>query len=630
MKRKISLFLCLTMVLFFVAGCSNKDLAETSLFKPGKYIGEGKGFGGLIKVEVEVSDSEILSIEVLEQNETKGISDPVFERIPSLVVENQSINVDAISGATMASEGLIGAIKNALEQTASDMEVLNKKIEEAKIEGKFEKTTDVVIIGSGGAGMSAAKEVVDAGLNVIILDKLSSVGGNTLMAGSALNAADPFRQEKQKMSKTEMDTIEKFLNLEAKDEFVKKWQEILSKEVDEYKSSGGDYLFDSPTFHKLQTYVDGDYVGNPSLIDILGDNALGAVEFLEDLGAKWNDEIQAAVGATWKRSHTPTTDYGLAGSSFVLPQVDYVKSNGGEIILESKVEEILMEDGKVIGVKGHKLNGQEFEIRANKGVIIATGGFAANVEMRQKYNKHWANLDESVATTNGAQATGDGIIMGEALGANLVGMEWIQLIPTYGKGVFTPYIENQFYINKNGERFVAEDGRRDVLAGAILEQEGSQTYIISDANTVKDGMTTIGVNVDERMEENPDLLWKADSLEALAELIGVPYENLKKTVDTFNKSVKNGNDPLGRNMFDKEFGQGPFYAGLTGPMVHHTMGGLEITEKAEVLDKEGNIIEGLYAAGEVTGGIHGANRLGGNAIADIIVFGRIAGREISK
>ncbi|MEG1808148.1 MAG: FAD-binding protein, partial [Cetobacterium sp.] len=197
------------------------------------------------------------------------------------------------------------------------------------------------------------------------------------------------------------------------------------------------------------------------------------------------------------------------------------------------------------------------------------------------------------------------------------------LIPTYGPGVFTPYIENQFYINKDGERFIKEDGRRDELARAILEQKDKQIYIISDANTVKDGVVKSGKNIDEKIGNG--YAFKADTLEELAEQIGISYEKLQASVDEFNNSLRNGNDPFGRQLFDKEFGVGPFYAGLTGPMVHHTMGGIKINEKAQAVNKDGNIIAGLYAAGEVTGGIHGSNRLGGNAIADITVFGRVAG-----
>lgn len=635
MKKLLSIVLAVLMIFSLMTGCTsktdapNEPVGEDTLFKAGKYAGEAQGFGGTIKVEVEVSDSEILKINVLEHKESAGISDPAFNKIPSQIIENQSVAVDTISGCTFSSKGLIDAVKAALISAGATEEEISKAVEKKAASTEvIKKEADVVIIGSGGAGMSAAVEAIDAGASVIVIDKQSSVGGNTLLAGSALNAADPERQKEQTMSEAELKTIEKILAVEPVNDAMKVWHDTLEKELDEYKASGATYLFDSPSFHKLQTYIDGDFVAETEKVDILGDNAPEAIKFLEGLGAKWIDQIQAAVGATWKRSHTPTTDLGTKGASFVLPQANYATENGAEIMLDSKAEELIMTDGRCTGVKGTTTEGQPFEITAKKGVIIATGGFGANVEMRQKYNKHWAVLDESVDTTNGPFATGDGIIMADAVGANLVGMEWIQLIPTYGPGVFTPYIENQFYINKEGNRFVHEDGRRDELSKAVLEQTDAQLYIISDANTIKDGMTTTGTNVDERIGNG--YVWKADTIEELAKMINVPVENLQASVDEFNNSLRTGNDPFGRTVFDKEFGTAPFYAGLTYPMVHHTMGGIQVTTKCEVLDTEGNVIPGLFAAGEVTGGIHGANRLGGNAIADVVVFGRIAGQNAVK
>lgn len=597
-------------------------------FTPGTYQGEGTGFGGALTVEVTVNETEITDVTIKGHGETASISDPAIEKIPAAIVENQSLAIDTVSGATLSSKGIIEAATKALEQAAADISFLQvkKEKETANLE-KIEKTADVVIIGAGGAGMSAAVEALKAGSSVIIIEKQPAVGGNTLLAGSAMNAADPEKQKAITMSDAEKARIEQILTLESKDDLMKQWQEILKEEFDAYTTAGSTYLFDSPSLHKIQTYIDGDYVANPALLDIYGDQALEAVDFLTALGANWNEEIQAAVGATWKRSHTPTTDYGSKGASFVLPQAEFVAENGGEVMLDSKADTLILNaEGRCVGVAGTTTAGQAFEVTANQGVIVATGGFGANIEMRQKYNKHWPTLDESIATSNGPQATGDGIVMAETAGANLVGMEWIQLIPTYGKGVFTPYIENQMYVNFNGDRFVAEDERRDVLSKAALEQPEAQFYILSDANTVKDGVTSIGTDVDANLVGN-GFVFKADTLEELAEMINVPYENLQASVDQFNKAVTEGNDPFGRSVFDQQFNAGPFYAGLTGPMVHHTMGGIEINENAQVLNTAGEVIPGLYAAGEVAGGIHGSNRLGGNAISDIVVFGRIAGQS---
>lgn len=627
-KKAVSLVLSAAMLLATFTGCG-APAKDASLFKPGKYSGAAQGFGGEIQVEVEVDADKIVDIKVLPHQETQGVSDPAFNTIPKKIIDNQSIAVDTVAGCTVSSKGIIEAVKVALGKTASDMSKLEKKVENVASTEKITKEADVVIIGAGGAGMSAAVEAIKAGSSVIVIEKMPAVGGNTILAGSAYNTSDVERQSKYEMSANELKRIEEIIALEPKNDLMKSWQETLKKEIADYKAAKSKYLFDSPSLHKLQTYMDGDYVGDPALIDIFGDKSLEGLNFLTELGTEWIDGVNAAVGATWMRSHTPTTKYGAKGAGFVMPQVEYVQKNGGEILLNSKAEELMMADGKCVGVKGATTEGQPFEITAKKGVILATGGFGANVEMREKYNKHWPKLDASVQTTNQVGATGDGIVMAEAIGADLVGMEWIQMLPTYGKGVFTAYIENQFYINKEGERFVKEDGRRDELSRAVLEQTDAQLYIISDANTVKEGVTVNGVKVDEMLVGN-GFVFKADTLEDLAKQINVPYEALKASADQINEAIKSGNDPFGRTVFDQPFGKAPFYAGLTNPMVHHTMGGVHINNATQVLDKQGNVIPGLYAAGEVTGGVHGANRLGGNAIADITVFGRIAGQNASK
>jgi len=622
-KLKIS---AIMMALIFLVGCTS---GTNEGIKPGTYEGVAKGFGGDLTVSVEVDETSIKSISIKDHSESPGISDPAIESIPQKIVENQSIMVDAISGATYTSEAIKEATKAALLKATDDISMFEKEI--AKETGSKElivKEADVVIIGAGGAGLTAANEALDLGASVIVLEKQPAVGGNTILAGSAMNTSNPDTQKDLTMTDSEKNTVEKFLKLEAKNEIMQGWLDTLQKEWDAYKTASSAYLFDSPSLHKLQTYVDGDYVADPALVDILGENSLDALHYMEGKGTKWQDTANAAVGATWRRSHTPTTEGGLKGAQFVMPQYNYAVEKGAEIILEAKVESLIMEDNRCVGVKGVKADGQPFEIRANKGVIVATGGFSANVEMRQKYNTKWANLDESVPTSNGPQATGDGLVMAEAVGAKLRDLDKIQILPTWG-GTITTYIENQIYVNQNGERFVKEDGRRDELSSAILEQPGSYCYIVNDSKIVDEkGFTVVGKNVNEMVEKGQ--LLKGETVAELAEKIGCSPETLQVSIDEFNKAVEEGQDKYGRAVFDQKIDKGPFYAGKTSPAVHHTMGGISINTNAEALDKDGNVIEGLFAAGEVTGGIHGGNRLGGNAITDIAVFGRIAGTSAAN
>jgi len=618
MKRIISLVMCLAMLCSFCMGA----MAET-------YEGVGTGFGGEIKVSVTVEDGKLTAVEVLSHGETAGISDAAFAKIPAAIVENQSVAVDTVAGCTFSSKGLIEAITNAWVASGAKVEDISKAIVVEETAKELEtKTADVVIIGAGGAGMTAAVEVLRAGGSVLVVDKMPSIGGNTIAAGSALNAAGTDIQKAGTITATGIEAIEAMLAREPQNDDMKRWQESVRKDLDVYLASGETYVFDSVDLHKLQTYADGDYVGKTELIEVLGDNAPKAIEFLSELGTQWKPDITSAVGATWQRSHQPTGSFGGLGSDFVLPQHKFVVENGGEIVLDRKAEELIKEDGRVVGVKGTGSDGTPFEYRANKGVIMATGGFSANVEMRQAYNKHWANLDEAVPTSNQPCATGDGIVMAKAIGANLVGMEWIQMVPS-SQAALSASISNVMFVNAEGNRFIAEDGRRDVLSGAILAQTGSTYWVCHDAHNAWDiqhGYDHKGNSLDSLVASG--MLVHGETIEELAANMGVDAANLQAAADQFNKAVSGEEpDPLGRKLFEYPYNKGPYYASMGYARVHHTMGGIDINANCQVLDTEGNVIPGFYACGEVTGGIHGSNRLGGNAIADIIVFGRVAGQN---
>ena len=618
MKRIIAVLMCLAML----CTCA---MAET-------FEGESKGYGGALKVAVTVEEGKLTAIEVLSHGETAGISDAAFAKIPAAMIENQTVAVDTVAGCTYSSKGLIEAVTAAWVASGANLEDISKAVAAEETAKELEtKTADVIVIGAGGAGMTAAVEVLRAGGNVLVVDKMAAVGGNTIAAGSALNASGSDIQKSGTMAASGVEAIEEKLALEAKNDTMKRWQESVRKDLDVYLASGENHVFDTADLHKLQTYVDGDYVGKPELIEILCDGAPQALAFLEELGMSWKSNITTAVGATWSRSHQPANVFGGAGSDFVLPQHKFVVENGGEIVLEHKVEELVMENGKVVGVKGTANDGTPFEYRANKGVVLATGGFSANVEMRVKHNQFWANLDETVPTSNQPCATGDGIAMAEAIGANLYGMEWIQMVPT-GDASLNASIANEMYINAEGNRFVAEDERRDVLSGAILAQTGSFCWKVSSAYQAWDiqgGFDYKGNSIESRVEQGKAVV--GDTIEEVAVAMGVDAANLKAAAEAFDKALT-GEEPdaLGRKVFEYKMDKGPYYATKCYAKVHHTMGGVEINENCEVIDVNGNVIPGIYACGEVTGGIHGSNRLGGNAIADIIVFGQIAGQNAMK
>ena len=652
MKRLFAILLSLSLLTALFGGCASKPVTEAppstaetvpsempdgsgeavSSVQDGIYTGTASGYRGDVTVSVTVSKGKIAAVEVLSHSETAGISDAAFATLPNAIVEHQSIAIDTVAGCTFASTAILEAAKEALLSagfTEDEISIVPEKA--AASSEKITKTADVVVVGAGGAGMTAAATAAQNGAAVIILEKMPSIGGNTIVAGSGFNAADPERQQQLTMTVAQRTLIQSYLDLEPRNELMAQWQENIRKDLEAYDAAGSTYLYDSADLHKLMTYSGGDYVAKVELVDTLCDNAYASYQWLTELGATWEDGIAAGLGAVWPRSHTATSAFGASGGNFIHPQKQVVDAHGGEILLSYTAKELIVQDGRVVGVSGVTAEGTEFEITANNGVVLATGGFAANVELRQRVNTIWPDLGENVPTTNPSSSTGDGILMAEAIGANLVGMEYIQLI-AIGQPDITPLIDNTISVNQDGLRFVREDGRRDEICFATLEQPGQCFYYIYDAHMIVDilgGKNTHGLIIDDIVDDKT--LFKADTLEELAEKMNIPADTLVNTVNEFNSYVEaGGGDPLGRSTFSQKLEKGPFYSVQARVRVHYTMGGVEIDEEARVLDTNSEVIEGLYAAGEVTGGIHGSNRLGGNAIADIITFGRIAGNSASK
>ncbi|MGD9566751.1 MAG: flavocytochrome c [Sedimentibacter sp.] len=634
-RKVISFILALAMILS-LAACStnNKPAEETkadAIFNSGTYEGEAEGFHGAIKAKVTVTETEITDITVT-HTETPGLGDKAVEKIVMEVKENTSLNVPMVSGATYSSKGIMEAVTAALEKAAIDIEALKtKEIAGEKTAEDVEKTADVIVIGGGGAGLAAAVTAHQNGASVIVVEKMPQVGGNTIISGSAYNSADPDRQAALTMTDLEKKTVEGIIAAEQTDPMVKEWQTTLKKEWDEYLASGKTTLFDSPTLHKLQTYNGGDKVAKPVLIDTFAENTLPAIQWLESLGMEFKNEVFTVLGALWNRSHKPVKPL---GTGYIETYMSYIEENKGdiEVLVDTKASSFIVEDGVVKGVNAES-NGGKVTLHANKGVILAAGGFGANVEMREQYNTLWPSL-KNVKTTNHTGATGDGVVMAQEINASLVGMEYIQLLPMGDpktgslSGNIEQGVQNRIFVNKEGNRFVDEGARRDVMTKGLMEQTDSYMWVIVDKHSYPTGDTKNNFN-----ETIDDLVaagraYKGDTLEDLAKQIGVDPANLVNAVDTFNKAVDGTiSDEFGRTLFADKIDTAPYYAGARVPTVHHTMGGVEINEQAQVLDANGQVIKGLYAAGEVTGGIHGTNRLGGNALTDIAVFGRIAGES---
>lgn len=619
-KRWIALFMTVVLTVCLAGS------ALVQQYTPGRYIGESGGRNGVVKVAVEFSEDRIIAAEVVESSETAGISDAPIRELPARLVEFQSLALDTISGATLTSDAIIAAMEDAALQAGADIEAL-KAIAIAKAAGQAHRTlsTDIVIVGAGGAGLAAAVSARENGAEVIVLEKTVAVGGNTLRSGGWYNAADPERQKNVEMSQAQRATVESMLAMEPHDEAMAKLQAALQAEWDLYNAGQANHLFDSVTLHALQTYDGGDYIGDIDLIAKYTAEAPVTLSWLEDMGMQVNPVVTMCVGALWQRSHSVVANTNI-GYGYIEAVHHRAMESGAEILFETEGTELITdESGAVVGVRAVGADGTQYEISAGKGVILATGGFGGDLDKVREIRE---DIPESIKTTSISACTGDGIWMAQAVGAAVVDMEQIQLYPlasavdgSTGFAMVGP--TTAMYVNPKGERYVNENERRDVLAAAAFEQ-GGVIYCISDsvaANNTRD-IDVVNYAVEQ------GAAYRADTLEELAQQLGMEPAVLVDTVNKFNGYVDAQSDPdFGRTIYgdNLKIEVAPFYASARSPSVHHTMGGIKIDTDAHVLDAHGGIIPGLYAAGETTGGIHGGNRLGGNAISDALTMGRIAG-----
>ena len=370
--------------------------------------------------------------------------------------------------------------------------------------------------------------------------------------------------------------------------------------------------------------IGGKGINNPELVKTLCENSAGSITWLESIGAPLTS-VGAFGGASVKRIHRPVNEEGKTVSvgAYIVPILEKnLQDAGVEIILNTTVDTILTDaDGAACGVSGVANDGSKLTVNAD-AVILATGGFGANLDMVVQYKPELAGF----MTTNAAGIQGQGIAMAQALGAATVDMDQIQIHPTVEANTAALITEGlrgdgAILVNTEGKRFFDEVSTRDKVSAAEIAQPGSFSYLIVDqamvdASSVIQGYIKKGYTT------------QGETYEELAEALGIDAAAFAETMNTWNGYVEAKNDPdFGRTSFANPLNTAPYYAIKVTAGVHHTMGGLKINTATEVLTEDGSAIPGLFAAGEVTGGVHGANRLGGNAVADFVVFGRIAAQS---
>ncbi len=626
-------------------------VAEAGGLTAGTYTASKAGMNGQVTVEVVTDASSIVSVEVKDNQETPGIGSPLVDgqkegiiptiSIPAAIVENQSIAVDGVTGATITSAAIKSAVEDCLTQAGANIDDWKTTVE--KEPGKeIEMEADVIVVGGGGAGLAAAISASENGAKVIVVEKNGAVGGDTLVCGAIYNNPDEALQSKVEMSDAVKKTLEAGIAVEPVDDAHKELIDTVSKEWAQHQADGKTTLFDSDAWFTLQTYNGGDNVADLDLVKVLCNNAVSGYEWIQNLGMEFNDSIGQGAGSLWQRTHTSTKPM---GTGFISTYVDNIAADQNVEMLTSTTATNLIQDdsGRVVGVEAEDVNGNTYKFHASKGVVLATGGFAANSKMVSEYNTtgKWNDLSKVPTTNRFGCSQGDGIIMAQDIGAALYQMEQIQLLylGNVKDGGLTKYparcvngTDQEIFINKNGERFVREDGRRDEICLQVLAQPDAMFYFLESADgdytDVNTALTADGFTFKEMEEQGYIIV--AETLDEMAEKLGCDAETLKATVETFNASVDSGEDEFGRTLYSIKLENGPWVATPRQACVHHTMGGVKIDTEGRVLKEDGTPIEGLVAAGEITGGLHGANRLGGNAVVDTVVFGKLAGETITK
>ena len=618
MKKLTALLASATMALSLV-GCS-----------AGKtYTGEAYGHDkeNPVKVTLTIKDKTITKVEVDASHETNGIGSKAAETMPGAIVAANSLDVDGVSGATQTSKAIIEAATAALKQAGlepSDLVSKNTSTTKAK---DIEETVDVVVVGAGGAGMTAAITATDAGKKVIVVESQPIAGGNSVRSTGGMNAAKTPYQDKNEfkeaagVEKTLATAAEKF----ADNATITALAATVKEQWDAYQANPQGY-FDSVELMELDTLIGGKGKNNPELVKTLAENSAAAIEWLASIGAEVKN-VGAFGGASVKRIHRPVNADGkvTAVGAYIVPILEKnLQDRNVQFLFDTTANEIIMKDGKAVGIKATGKDGHKVTINA-KSVVIATGGFGANAEMVEKYKPELKGF----ATTNAEGAQGQGIDMATAVGAATVDMNQIQIHPTVhieedgNAHLITEGLrgDGAILVNAEGKRFYDEVSTRDKVSAAIIEQTDKSAWLVVDqamvdksaviAGYIKSGYTVTGATYEE-----------------LAKAMGVDEATFVSTMNTWNQAVEAKSDAeFNRTSFANPLTAAPYYAIKITPAVHHTMGGIVINPKAEVLNEKGEAISGLYAAGEVTGGVHGANRLGGNAVADFVVFGRISGQS---
>ncbi|KMK14115.1 NADH:flavin oxidoreductase [Pluralibacter gergoviae] len=539
-------------------------------FKPGVFTESVQDEQNELVLNIRLDGDRIADIEMVDgPQQVEFVT--TFEEIKTRILDANTPHVDAISGATSQSEAVKKAVSKAMVKSSRA-----RALEEGA-DARAPKSYDVVVVGSGGAGLAAAIQAHDEGASVLIVEKMPTIGGNTIKASAGMNAAET------------------------------RFQRVKG-------------IQDSKELFYAETLKGGGNKNNPELLQRFVENAPEAIEWLARRGIMLND-ITTTGGMSIDRTHRPR-DGSAVGGYLISGLVRNVNKRGIDVMLDTEVDEILFDGGEVRGVRLLTDEKEVITVQA-KSVVVATGGFSANSQMVVKYRPDL----EGFVTTNHKGATGGGIALLERIGANTVDMGEIQIHLTVEQN--TSYLISEsirgggaILVNQQGERFYNEMSTRDKVSAAIIALPEHYAYIVFDEHVRAKNRAA-----DEYIAKG--LVTSASSPRELAATLGLGEDAFLATLERYNGFVsKQHDDDYGRTTaLRAPINEGPFHAIRIAPGVHHTMGGVTVNTRTEVLNARQQVIPGAFAAGEVVGGIHGGNRIGGNAVADIIIFGTLAGHQ---
>ena len=631
MRKRIAALALAAVMAFGLAGCGGSSSSTAGSAQSGEtgvsgeFTGTAQGMGE-VTVTVTLTDGAITGCVIEGPDETEGIGSVVLENAPDEIVSANKGSIDVVAGATITSNAVNEALAAALAAAGLDAADFTGSAAEGQTAEDKVIDTDVVVVGAGGAGMTAAITAAQAGRNVVVLESQAMVGGNSVRATGGLNATKTPAQDENEFN--ESAGVEATLAAAAADyadnETITALAETVAQQWADYQANPVGY-FDSVELMELDTMIGGHGVNDPALVETLCSNSADAIAWLAEQGIDM-PSVSSFGGASVKRIHRPLDDEGkvISVGSYMIPRLeDKCEEEGVEILLNTTATKILTDaEGAAVGIEAtDNKTGGTVTVNA-KAVILATGGFGANLDMVVEYKPDLAGF----MTTNAAGAQGQGIDMAVAIGAGTVDMDQIQIHPTVEANTAALITEGlrgdgAILVNAEGNRFTDEVGTRDVVSAAEIAQTGSYSWLIidqamADASSVIQGYINNGYTV------------TGETYEELAGAMGVDPAAFTATMEKWNAAVAAGVDEeFGRTSFANPLDTAPYYAIKVTAGIHHTMGGLTINPQTQVLAGDGSVIAGLYAAGEVTGGVHGANRLGGNAVADFTVFGRIAGQQ---